>query len=409
MLGLLVASVAINYIDRGNLSIAAPMLKDELGITAAQLGILLSSFFWTYASFQLVSGWLVDRLDPSWVLAAGFLLWSAATAGAGLVQGFGVLLFLRLVLGIGESVAYPCYSKIMIALYPENRRGFGNALIDAGTKIGPAIGTLFGGLLMARFGWRPFFIVLGLASLIWLPFWFQRMPRGQAYANSGTAGMPGVLEMLRLREAWATFLGHFCGNYLWYFLLTWLPFYLVRERRFSMDSMATLGALCFLVTASATTASGWISDRAVSRGITLTRVRKTCLSGGLACATVVLGVAAVSDLMFAIVFLMLACISYGVFASSIWATSQTLAGPLAAGRWTGMQNFISNLAGVAAPAITGLVVHTTGQFFWAFVVVAGIVLAGSAVYLFGLRSVEPVRWDAGKHYPSGSKQRPSWG
>jgi MFS family permease len=104
---LLVASVSINYVDRGNLSIAAPLLKDELAITPSQLGILLSSFFWTYSVFQVVSGWLVDRFDVNWIIAGGFLLWSVATAATGLIRGFAVLIVLRLVLGIGESVAFP--------------------------------------------------------------------------------------------------------------------------------------------------------------------------------------------------------------------------------------------------------------------------------------------------------------
>src|ERR1035441_1562171 len=149
---LLVLSVSINYIDRGNLSIAAPLLKDELGISASQLGMLLSSFFWTYAAFQILAGWLVDRFDVNWVLAVGFFLWSAATATTGLIHGFGVLLVLRLLLGIAESVAYPCYSKILAAHFLEHQRGLANALIDAGTKVGPALGTLVGGILMARFG-----------------------------------------------------------------------------------------------------------------------------------------------------------------------------------------------------------------------------------------------------------------
>ena len=160
MVILLVLSVSINYIDRGNLSIAAPLIKDELGISASQLGILLSSFFWTYAAFQIPCGWLVDRFEVNWVLAVGFFLWSLATAATGLIHGFAMLLTLRLLLGIGESVAYPCYSKIMASHFLEHQRGLPNALIDAGTKLGPALGTLVGGILMSRFGWRPFFIAL---------------------------------------------------------------------------------------------------------------------------------------------------------------------------------------------------------------------------------------------------------
>jgi ACS family D-galactonate transporter-like MFS transporter len=160
ILALLVVSVFINYIDRGNLSIAAPMLKDELHLSASQLGILLSSFFWTYAAFQLISGWLVDRFAVRWVMAAGFFLWSMATAATGLMHGFLLLLIVRLVLGIGESVAYPSYSKILTKYFPEEKRGLANSLIVAGNTCGPGFGMFLGGMLMARYGWRSFFVVL---------------------------------------------------------------------------------------------------------------------------------------------------------------------------------------------------------------------------------------------------------
>src|SRR5215469_4513731 len=137
VLVLLAISVFINYVDRGNLSIAAPMLKDELGISASQLGFLLSAFFWTYACLQLVSGWLVDRLNVNWVIAGGFFLWSAATAGTGAVRAFATLFLLRLILGIAESVAYPSYSKIIALNFPEEHRGLANSVIAAGLTLGP--------------------------------------------------------------------------------------------------------------------------------------------------------------------------------------------------------------------------------------------------------------------------------
>src|SRR5260370_40946779 len=165
---LLALSIFINYIDRGNLAIVAPLLKDDLGLSYSQLGILLSSFFWTYAIFHIVSGWLVDRFPVNWVLALGILLWSAATFGTGLVRGFKLLLAMRLILGIGESVAYPSYSKIISRHFSEFQRGRANSLISAGQACGPAVGTLIGGMLIARLGWRLFFIVLGVATALWL-------------------------------------------------------------------------------------------------------------------------------------------------------------------------------------------------------------------------------------------------
>ncbi len=389
---LLFASVCINYIDRGNLSVAAPLLKAEMGISASELGYLLSAFFWTYSAFQIVSGWLVDRFDVNYVLAGGFLLWSLATAATGFVQGVGLLFVARLVLGMGESVAYPCYSKILARSFAEHQRGLANALIDAGGKCGPALGTLAGGVLMARFGWRPVFIVIGLASMLWLPAWFRWMPREPDTAASRREATPSMWDILRKRQAWATFAGHFCGNYFFYFLLTWLPFYLVKERQFSMDRMAWMGSMAYLVTAAATTVAGWWSDRKIAAGATPTRVRKTCTSAGLAFASIVLGVTLVTDPILSMGFLMLACISYGVFASSHWAITQTIAGPLAAGKWTGLQNFLANLAGVTAPVVTGLAVEKTGSFVSAFGVAAAVVLVGAAVYLFGLGRVEAIDW-----------------
>jgi sugar phosphate permease len=205
---------------------------------------------------------------------------------------------------------------------------------------------------------------------------------------------------LSQRSVWATFAGHFCGTYFWYFLLTWLPFYLVREQHLSMNLMATMGSLAYVATGVSSTVAGWLSDRSIAAGATPTRVRKTCTTVGLAFATIILAVTLVSDPTLSMVFLMLACISYGIFTSSHWAITQTLAGPRAAGKWSGLQNSVANLAGVAAPAITGLVVEKTGQFFWAFAVSAAVVLAGAAVYAFGLGKVEPVYWRPRLNRPS---------
>ena len=138
VLVLLAFCFLINYVDRGNLSIAAPLLKDELGISASQLGILLAAFFWTYTAMQFVSGWLVDRFDVNWVIAAGYLLWSLATVTTGIVSGFTTLLAMRLLLGIGESVAFPSCSKILARQVPEHHRGFANGVIACAFRSGNA-------------------------------------------------------------------------------------------------------------------------------------------------------------------------------------------------------------------------------------------------------------------------------
>ncbi len=391
VLFLLAISAFINYVDRGNLSIAAPMLKDELGISASQLGVLLSAFFWTYACLQPFSGWLVDRWNVNRVFAGAFFLWSAATAATGMVHTFVALMILRLLVGMGESVAYPSYSKILALNFEEEHRGRANAAISAGLVLGPGFGMLFGGLLMARFGWRPFFLALGLISLLWLAPWMRWMPKKRDTGSKRT-NAPSLSEFVRQRSAWGTSIGLFCGNYLNYFLITWLPFYLTRERHFSMDNMAKIGGMAYLLGACFATLTGWISDRWIVSGATPTLVRKTVIGSGLALAGVFVGLACVGGPSYSVAALVLGVVFFGVASSNIWAVTQTLAGPQAAGRWTGFQNLVGNLAGVVAPALTGLVLDRTGHFYWAFAILTAVALTGAASFVFVVGPVEQVIW-----------------
>jgi len=391
---LLAIAAFINYIDRGNLSIAAPMLKDELGISAGKLGLLLSGFFWTYACAQLLAGWLVDRLNVNWVFAAGFVLWSAATALTGVAHTFAMLFALRLTLGLGESVAYPSYSKIIALNFSEDQRGAANSPLTAGLLLGPGFGMLFGGLLMARYGWRPFFIVLGAASLAWVLPWLKWMPANSRSAAPNAEEGIAFFRIIRLRSAWGTCLGLFSYNYVSYFLITWLPFYLVRDRGFSMTHMAKLGGLAYLLGAILAIVSGRLSDAWIKSGATATRVRKTFTGGGLAAAGIFIGLAGLLNLNYLPIALILGVIVLGASGSNLWAITQTLAGPKAAGRWVGFQNFGGNFSGIAAPWLTGLVLEKTGHFYWAFAIMTAVAIVGAASWLFLIGEVAPVEWDA---------------
>lgn len=389
---LLGLSVFINYIDRANLSVAAPLLKDELGLSPSQLGILLSAFFWTYAGMQLLAGWLVDRFEVKCVFAVGFLLWSTATAVTGGLHAFAALLVIRVILGIGESVAYPAYAKIFANHFVERQRGFANSIVGAGQSLGPALGILFGGALVARFGWRPFFTVLGLISLLWLPPWLRWMPRTPAAGLQDMKKGPGLSEIIRHRSSWGTWIGHFCSNYFLYFLLTWLPFYLVRERHFSVDGMSKIGGATFLLAALSSPICGWLSDHWISAGASPTLVRKTFMGMGMACNGLFLvGCPAAPDKLL-IVLLLLTGASFGPVSSNLNAVTQTLAGPHAVGRWMGAQNFVANLSGAVAPALTGFIVGRTGHFYWPFLITSVITWVGTLHWVFVVGPLETVRW-----------------
>jgi len=192
VLVLLVLSVGINYIDRGTLSVAAPQLTREMALDPEKMGLLLSGFFWTYAVCQILGGWLVDRYNVRWVYGIGFVLWSGATLATGLISTFAALFALRLLLGLGESVAYPSYSKIIAGTFPQTHRGIANSLVDMGSKIGPALGTLIGGLVVAQYGWRSLFLVLGGGSLLWLIPWVIWGPRDHAVEVAERVEPPGI-------------------------------------------------------------------------------------------------------------------------------------------------------------------------------------------------------------------------
>jgi MFS family permease len=391
---LLALAALINYIDRGNLSIAASLLKDELNLSASQLGILLSSFFWTYSLFLPVSGWLADRFDAKWVMAVGFFIWSGATAVTGGLHAFSALLAARLMLGIGESAAYPCYARTLVRHVPEVGRGFANALIAAGVGCGPALGTFFGGTLMARYGWRPFFIVLGVISMAWLIPWFRWVPRGGTAISPVERGGAGFLELLKERSMWGTCGGLFGANYVLYFEITWLPYYLERERHFSMGTMAKIGGVGYLCYSAAAVVFGWISDRWIAAGGTPTLVRKTIAGLGAGSAGLLLLGCALAGPTISVILLLLAFAAGGMCGSNIWAITQTLAGPRMAGRWTGLQNFLGNLAGIIAPAVTGFVVDYTGRFFVAFVIMAVVAMFAALSYFFVIGPVKEIAWEA---------------
>jgi MFS family permease len=380
---LLVLAIFINYIDRGNLSIVASTLKDELHISATKLGVLLGAFFYTYTAMQFVVGWLVDRFHVNYVLAAGFLLWSLATVGTGIFRGFILLLIMRLVLGIGESVAFPSCSKMLARHLPEHHRGFANAFISFGLKSGPAVGTLGAGLAIAKYGWRPVFIALGLISLLWLPAWAKWMPRGPGVARPVTA-RTGYGDILTQRSFWGASAGHFASNYLLYLSVTWLPFYLQRERHLSLHTMPIVASLYFVVDAISCLTTGAVADHFIRRGHTTTRVRKTAMAFGHTTAAI-----ALMGLTFAspdhyMPWMFAVAAGSGISSAGVFAFAQTLAGPETAGRWAALQNGFANFAGILCATLTGYIWDKTAHFSGAFEVTAAIMLVGGIAWVFGV-------------------------
>jgi MFS family permease len=267
-------------------------------------------------------------------------------------------------LGIGESVAYPCICKLLAQRTPEHERGRANGLVAAGQALGPTFGTLVGGLAMARFGWRAAFMAFGIVSLTWLVPWFLVTRGGKVTSVTSDAGRPvSHLLILKNRSLWGASLGQFCSTYAYYFVLSWLPIYLVKTQGFSVTEMAQIGAGIYAVHAASAALTGWLSDRWIIAGASPNRVRKSLLVTGLIGVVVLMIVCANADSTLAIVLLVATAAVFGTQTPNLFAIAQTLGGPRAAGQWMGVQNLIGNLSGVVAPLVTGFVVDRTGKLF----------------------------------------------
>ncbi len=389
---LLSAAVLINYVDRGNLALAAPLLKTEWHISASKLGILLSAFFWSYMLLQFVVGSVIDRFNVCTVMTIGFVVWSLSTAATGFVTGFATLLTMRLILGAGESVMFPACSKIFATQLPERSRGLANAIIIASIRWGSAIGTFGGGLLMAKYGWRSTFIAVGLAGLLWLPAWQRWKPDSSAAPSKARRAEPHVAAIVRQRSFWGASTGHFCGNYLLYFLISWLPYYLVHERHLSMGNMAGIAGVLYSVDSMAAIATGWIADRFIARGHESVTVRKSSMAVGFSIATLGLMACAFAGPHTYFWCLLVTGIGVGSGSSGAFAVGQTLAGPRMAGRWIGLQNGVANLSGVTGPALTGFLIDRTGNFDAALGTAASIALCGALAWVFVVRKPAAEAW-----------------
>jgi MFS family permease len=393
---LLSAALFINYVDRGNLATAAPLLKDELGLDAAHLGLLFSAFAWTYVAAMPLAGWMTDRLGVYRTMALGLGLWSAATLLTGLAHGFAAIFALRLLLGLGESVALPCASTFVSRHVAHDRLGAANGLLAQGLSLGPAFGVLAGGLLMAQLGWRGLFLLFGAVSLAWLAPWLlaTRSLRRSEAAEPVTAPAPAFREILARRELWGATIGHLTSNYAFYFVISWLPLYLVKARGFSLPQMAGIGAAVYLVYAAAAALSGWATDRWIAAGASQGQARKTTATAAHVVAAAGLLVTAWGGPAWSLAGLGIAAVGLGAVNPHVFATAQILSGSRATAKWLGVQNCIGNLSGIVGPLVTGAIIDSPAGFKGAFVVTAGVAVAGLVGWLGLIPRLETLSWSS---------------
>lgn len=412
MIGFAFLAISINYLDRINLAIAAPHMKQDLGLSDVEMGLILGAFFWSYALLQIPAGRLLDRFGARAGFAVAVAWWSLATAFTAAGRSMATLFGIRLLLGVGEAGCNPACVKVVYSWFPKHQRATASGLFDAGPRFGTAIALPLVTWLISTWNWETSFIVTGALGLVWVAAWllFFREPedyRGidaQELANlqesrgdRANGGGPNVrwLPLFRHRTIWGMMLGFFCMNFVNYFFITWFPTYLTMEHGFSLKQLGTLGAIPPLMGIPGSILGGIASDALYRKGFSLTASRKICLVGGMLCSSVIALAVFTSSIAVMLTLFSVTYASLAFTAANIW----TLPADVAPTRYHvatigGIQNFASNLAGIITASFTGLMLAiTSGSFVIPLSVAGGVAIVGALSFMFLVGKIEPLSID----------------
>jgi ACS family D-galactonate transporter-like MFS transporter len=408
--GMLFVSVVINYLDRANLSVAAPQLAKDLGFDDAQKGYILAAFGWTYAALQVPGGWLVDKIPPRILYPVAIALWSLATIGLGFVGSVAGLIGLRLLVGALEAPSYPINSRVVTTWFPERERATAVGFYTSGQFVGLAFLSPVLYALQQAFGWQMVFLVTGGVGVLWAAVWYAcyREPRDCRAANAAEIALirdgggfvdlaaaqktrPGfrwsdLATVVSHRKLWGLYLGQFCLTSTLWFFLTWFPTYLVDFRGMDFIKAGLLGSVPFLAAFAGVNCSGILSDRLVRAGWSLGMARKLPIITGLLISSSIIGANYVESPALVILFLSLAFFGNGL-ASITWSLVSAIAPERLLGLTGGMFNFVGNLASVSVPIVIGYLVKG-GDFAPAITYIAVTAIAGAVCYGLVVGKVE---------------------
>jgi len=378
----------ISYVHRSALSVAAPFISADLNLSKTEMGILLSSFFWVYAFMQMPAGWIVDRFGVRRAYSLGFIFWSLASAFTGFGIGMASLLGLRIATGAGQAITFPASSRACASWFAQRERGTVTGVYLTGVRVGAALISWLGAYFLARYSWKLFFLIIGLAPLIWLWPWNRFLGKWETRAN----GSPGTqanstsflqsLLLLRYRSVFGIFLGFFAYDYAWYVFLTWLPSYLKDERKFTTSEMGIYSATPLVAMSIIIVLAGFLSDWLVRRGRDERLVRKSFIIAGLAIGCLIVPAGMVENKMTAVWLLTISLCGLGLASPNTWTLTAAVCEKKIVGTVAGIQNFGGNLGGIIAPALTGFIAHKTNSFAIALSVTGGVLVVGMVAYWF---------------------------
>lgn len=398
-IAMLVVCTSLNYIDRSTLAVANPLIRQDLGLSVADMGLLLSAFLWAYAAFQLPGGALVDRFGPRRMLGLGVLVWSVAQALGGLVGGFWQFTGARIFLGLGEAPQFSSLVRVVRDWYNVRERGMPTGIALCGSKLGPAIAPPLLTFLMLSFSWRWMFVIMGAVgvgvALMWYAYY--REPRevdltaeekaylveGEAVTAAERVTWADWSELFAYRATWGMVLGFFGEVYMGWLYQAWLPGYLEMERHLSLSKTGWVAAIPFACGVIGSVGSGFIVDTLAARGVSpVNSCKIPVVVGLLGMATFTAAAAVIPSTFWAVTAISVALGFNGMAGSMAWAMASVIAPRHCTASLGSIQNCGGYIGGALAPTITGFIVQGTGSFVPALLFSACLGVFGALSYIF---------------------------
>jgi ACS family hexuronate transporter-like MFS transporter len=382
----------INYMDRSALSVAAPFVMKDLGLNAAQLGIIFSSFFAGYTLFTFIGGYSSDVFGPKRVFAVSMSIWSIFCGLTAAATGFFSLLTFRILFGCGEGPFGAAANKMVRNWFPPQRVATAVGIANAGTPIGGALAGTVAGWGAIRYGWRTSFVVLAVIGLLWSLCWAwavtdvpEVQPEGMQGLKDEEQNLPAKREpqpplsfYLRQPTVIATGVAFFSYAYVLYFFLSWFPSYLTISRHFDIVRMSLLNAIPWILGTFGLLLSGVFCDLLARICPDLLTARKRVLMVCLVPAAVCVSLTGlVSSPSWSVALMALTIFCIYLTGATYWAIIQDIVRAEHVGAASGFVHLIANSAGIIGPAVTGAIVQATGAFTSAFLLAGVIALLGA--------------------------------
>jgi MFS transporter, ACS family, D-galactonate transporter len=413
ILALISVGTVINYLDRAVLGVAAPALTQELGLSAAVMGIVFSAFSWTYAAAQIPGGVLLDRFGTRIIYFLSVSLWSGFTLLQGLVSGVIGLVTCRLGLGVAEAPCFPANSRVLSAWFPQHERARANSVYAVGQYFGLAFMSPLLFWIVGQFGWRTLFILAGAAGLLFSVVWLKtyvephesrgvnrleldyiKAGGGLGQQQTGTRfSWRNMGQLIRKRQILGAAIGQFAGNSTMVFFLTWFPSYLATERHMEWLKVGVFAVMPYMAASVGVLLGGWISDRLLKQTGNANVGRKLPIIAGLLLASTIVGANYVDSNVAVVAIMSVAFFGQGLVNLG-WTLITDIAPKQLVGLTGGLFNLCANLAGIVTPIVVGIIVDRTGSFVGALAFIAALTLIGAFAYIFILGDVRRVEMES---------------